>query len=187
MSKGIPATTTAMEKDIARQKARDVLSQFGIVSAPVPIERIIKKHQIVLQYAPFEEDLSGMAYINEGLSIIAVNALHPPNRQRFSAAHELGHHLLHADELSRAVHVDKGTRVLLRDDVASQGTDPVEVQANVFAAELLMPIDLLRKAVDEDEVDIDDDSKIDALAKKFKVSASALRYRLLGLMDKTPA
>lgn len=172
-----------MEKEAARQKARDVLSQFGIVSAPVPIERIIKKCQILLQYAPFEEDLSGMAYINDGLSIIAVNALHPPNRQRFTAAHELGHHLLHAQELVKAIHVDKGTRVLLRDDEASRGTDPFEVQANVFASELLMPMDLLRKAVDEDEVDIDDDSRIDALAKKFKVSTHALRIRLLSLSD----
>lgn len=172
-------------KSVARQAARDVLTKFEVAAAPVPIERIIKKYQIVLQYAPFEEDLSGMAYINSGISIIAVNALHSPNRQRFSAAHELGHHLLHPDIISEAVHVDKGMRVLLRDGVASQGSDPVEIQANVFASELLMPKDLLIKALDEDEVDVHDDAKIEALAKKFRVSASALRIRLGGLMEET--
>ena len=169
----------------ARQRAREVLAQFQISAAPVPVERIIKKLQIELQYAPFEEDLSGMAYITDGLSMIAVNALHSPNRQRFSAADELGHHLLHAGLISEAVHVDKGTRVLLRDGVASQGSDPVEIEANAFASELLMPKELLIKALDADEVDIDDETRIEALAKKFRVSSSALRIRLLGLMDES--
>ncbi|GAA4795841.1 MAG TPA: ImmA/IrrE family metallo-endopeptidase [Xanthomonadaceae bacterium] len=170
-------------KEIARQRARELLEEFRVTSAPVPIEKIIKKRDIVLQYAPFEEDLSGMAYINDGLSIIGINALHHPNRQRFSAAHELGHHVLHAEHLKNAVHVDKGLRVLLRDDVSSQGVDLLEIEANAFASELLMPKDLLVKALDEGGVDMDDDTQIETLAKKFRVSASALRFRLIGLMN----
>lgn len=167
----------------ARNCARQVIKEFGISTAPVPIEKIIKKKAIVLQYAPFEDDLSGMAYVNAGLSFIGINALHHPNRQRFSAAHELGHHLLHKPMLSEAVHVDKGMRVMRRDAVSAQGTDRDEIQANVFAAELLMPSELLSKAIDEDGVDLDDDSQVDALAKTFRVSASAIRYRLSGLLD----
>jgi Zn-dependent peptidase ImmA (M78 family) len=178
MSKGAVSA-----KEAARQRARELLEEFGISSAPVPIEKIIKKCHVVLQYAPFEEDLSGMAYINDGLAIIGINALHHPNRQRFSAAHELGHHMLHADHLREAVHVDKGLRALLRDDVSSQGVDVLEIQANAFASELLMPRDLLVKALDEDGVDMEDDAQIEALAKKFRVSASAIRFRLTGLMN----
>src|SRR6185312_11744791 len=100
---------------------------------------IIKARGIVLQYAPLDEDLSGMAYVKDGVGIIGLNALHHPNRQRFSAAHELAHHELHADILSRAVHVDKGFQVLLRDDVSSLGIEPREIEANAFASELLMP------------------------------------------------
>lgn len=76
----------------AREAARAILRDFGVKGVPVPVERIIKARNIVLQYAPLEEDLSGMAYIKDGVGIIGVNALHHPNRQRFSAAHELGHH-----------------------------------------------------------------------------------------------
>ena len=164
----------------AREAARAILGEFGVKGVPVPVERIIKARNIVLQYAPLDQDLSGMAYIKDGVGIIGVNALHHPNRQRFSAAHELAHHELHADEIRKAVHVDKSFRVLLRDDVSSQGIDPLEIDANAFAAELLMPREFLKSALDEGGLDLEDDAGIEALARKFRVSASAMRYRLAG-------
>jgi Zn-dependent peptidase ImmA (M78 family) len=164
----------------AREAARAILRDFGVKGAPVPVERIIKARNIVLQYAPLEEDLSGMAYIKDGVGIIGVNALHHPNRQRFSAAHELGHHELHAQEIEKAVHIDKEYRVLLRDDVSSQGIDPLEIDANAFASELLMPREFLMSALDAGGLDIEDEVGIEALARKFRVSTSAMRYRLAG-------
>lgn len=164
----------------ARAAARAILQDFGAKAAPVPVERIIKARNIVLQYAPLEEDISGMAYIKDGVGIIGVNALHHPNRQRFSVAHELAHHELHAKEIRKAVHVDKSFRVLLRDDVSSQGIDPLEIEANAFASELLMPQEFLMSALDEGGLDIEDDAEIETLARKFRVSAAAMRYRLAG-------
>lgn len=54
-------------------------------------------------------------------------------RQRFSIAHELGHYFLHQ------------TKVLMSagDDINLDPT--VEAEANRFAAELLMPLDLVRQ------------------------------------------
>ena len=164
----------------AREVARTVLREFGVKAAPVPVERIIKARNVILQYAPLDDDLSGMAFIKDGVGIIGVNALHHPNRQRFTAAHELGHHVLHAPDIQKAVHVDKGFRVLMRDSVSSQGIDPLEVEANAFASELLMPQDLLASALDASGLDMDDDAGIEALAKKFRVSTSAMRFRLAG-------
>lgn len=164
----------------ARAAARTILRDYAVKAVPVPVERIIKARSIILQYAPLEEDLSGMAYIKDGIGIIGVNALHHPNRQRFSAAHELGHHVLHAQEIRKAVHVDRGFRVLLRDDVSSQGTDPLEIEANAFASELLMPAEFLMSALDASGLDIEDEAGIETLARKFRVSASAMRYRLAG-------
>lgn len=164
----------------AREAASAILRDFGVKGAPVPIERIIKARNIVLQYAPLEEDLSGMAYIKDGVGIIGINALHHPNRQRFSAAHELAHHELHAPKIREAVHIDKGLRVLLRDDVSSQGVDPFEIEANAFASELLMPREFLASALDAGGLDFEDDAGIEALAKKFRVSTSAMRFRLAG-------
>ena len=44
---------------------------------------------------------------------------------------------LHRHELEHAVHVDRGS--LRRDALAAEGVDPIEIEANSFAAELLMP------------------------------------------------
>lgn len=165
----------------AREAAREVLRDANVKTAPTPIERIIKARKIVLQYAPMGEELSGMAYIKGDVAIIGVNALHHPNRQRFTAAHELAHHLLHAEHIVNTVHVDKAFNVLHRDSQAALGVHPMEIDANAFAAELLMPEALLRELIEPTGLDIEDDDKIEALAKRFRVSASAMRYRLAQL------
>lgn len=66
---------------------------------------------------------------------------------------------------------------LRRDLVSAEGTDPLEREANAFAAELLMPTKLLAGALDDRMLDLDDDRLL-ALAKGFKVSLMALQYRL---------
>lgn len=164
----------------AREAAQKLLAEFSVRSAPVPVERIIKARNIVLQYAPLDDELSGMAYVKDGVAIIGVNALHHPNRQRFSAAHELAHHVLHVLEITAAIHVDRGFKVLHRDQLAAQGTDPLEIDANAFASELLMPRQFLVEAVGTSGLDLDDDGAVQGLAKKFKVSPAAMRNRLSG-------
>ncbi|MEA9762496.1 ImmA/IrrE family metallo-endopeptidase [Xanthomonas campestris] len=170
--------------EMARARAREILTQAGISKAPVPVERLIKKLSIVLRHEALDEDLSGMAYIQDDLSMIGINASHHPNRQRFSAAHELGHHILHKDEITGTVHVDKGaTRMLLRDESSSLGVDRLEIEANAFASELLMPKKLLIAEMGGVPIDVEDDRQVDDLAKKFKVSTHAMRLRLLGLLS----
>ena len=168
----------------ARERAQEVLAQAGISKAPIPVERLIKKLNIVLRHEALDEELSGMAYINDGLSIIGINAIHHPNRQRFSAAHELGHHILHAVEITDAVHVDKGEfKVLFRNESSSLGADRLEIEANAFASELLMPKELLLAEIGGAPVDVANDEQVEALAKKFRVSVQAMRIRLLGLLS----
>jgi Zn-dependent peptidase ImmA (M78 family) len=166
--------------DLAGAKARalELVERFGVKTPPVPVERIAKSMGVIVQYAPFDDELSGMAFLKEGVPVIGVNSNHHPNRQRYTIAHELAHICLHLGELEAAVHVDQGSiNSLRRDLVSAEGTDPLEREANVFAAELLMPKKLLAGALDERMLDLDDDRLI-ALAKRFKVSLMALQYRL---------
>ena len=65
-------------------------------------------------------------------------------RQRFTIAHEIGHFLLHTDE---DVHIDEKRPIGRRDDLSSQAVDACEIEANQFAAELLMPESLVREFV----------------------------------------
>jgi Zn-dependent peptidase ImmA (M78 family) len=162
----------------ARAKAVALLAEYGVTSLPVPVEKIAKARNIAVQFSPFDQELSGMALIKDGVPIIGVNALHHPNRQRFTIAHELGHHVMHRDLIDGTVHIDKGFAMLKRDEEAAQGTNLVEVEANAFASELLMPKQFIDQIVDIASLDIDDEAGMKALAKRFRVSVSAMQNRL---------
>lgn len=49
---------------------------------------------------------SELAYISEGTPVIGINALHHPNGQRYSIAHEVAHPVLQRPLISGKVHVD---------------------------------------------------------------------------------
>ncbi len=158
--------------------ARAVLAQFEIKSAPTPVEKIAKGLGAQIRFAPLDQELSGMIHIKDGVPIIGVNSLHHPNRQRFTIAHEIGHLQLHREMITSAVHVDKGFPALMRDERSAAGTEQIEIQANQFASELLMPQPMITEALAGDQFDIDDDARFEQLAKKFRVSQQALQYRI---------
>ena len=119
-----------------------------------------------------------MVYVKDGTPIIGVNALHHPNRQRFTLAHEVGHLVLHRTEITRQIHVDKGFPMLMRNAISATGVEEMEVEANFFAAELLMPEAFLAHSLQGQSFDIDDEGTVSALAKEYKVSTAAMRFRL---------
>jgi Zn-dependent peptidase ImmA (M78 family) len=160
--------------------AQDVLVRLGIKKIPVPVEKIAKALGAVVRFSPLDEELSGMIYIKEGVPVIGVNSLHHPNRQRFTIAHEIGHLIMHKAMISEEVHVDKQFRVLMRNSDSATGLEEIEVQANQFAAELLIPSSMFDPATITAS-DIDDEGPLDALAKKFRVSKQMLEYRIRSL------
>lgn len=165
--------------------AQQLLEKHNIRSLPVAVDKIAKAEGAQIRFSPFDEELSGMIYIKDDVPIIGVNALHHPNRQRFTIAHELAHLMLHRARLiSGEVHVDKEFPVLMRDATSSTGSDQIEVEANRFAAELLLPQDLLEKELAEKVFDIDNDKPLEELAKKFRVSKAMLEYRIRNLPTK---
>jgi Zn-dependent peptidase ImmA (M78 family) len=162
--------------------ALDLLTTFGSVGFPVPVEKIAKSIGVQVRFSPLDEELSGMIFIKDGVPIVGVNSIHHPNRQRFTIAHELGHYQLHRDVLSSAVHVDKSFPVLMRDASSATGWDKREIEANQFAAALLMPKASIEHALGGKPLDIDDDRPLDDIAKRFRVSRQALEYRIRKLL-----
>lgn len=101
---------------------------------------------------------------------IAVNCAHPIERQRFSAAHELGHHILgHEGKIGSYIRISN---------------EQTERDANIFAAELLMSERLVSRAYKSisDDPDVRSDCDLaDAIylmSKQLQVSFSALCHRL---------
>ncbi len=114
--------------------------------------------------------------------IIGINSVHHPNRQRFTLGHELGHLILHKNLSTIAIHVDKKLPFLLRNQKSATGQDKIEIQANQFAAELLMPELVLMKALRKQSFYIDDEGPLDELARQFRVSRQAMGYRIQNIL-----
>ena len=55
------------------------------------------------------------------------------------------------------------------------------MDANAFAATLLMPATWVRAAFQKQPFDLTDDENLEKLAGKFKVSTQAMTYRLMRL------
>lgn len=170
-----------ISKSSVEVKTKELLNKCSITDAPIPVEQVAKKLGVEIRFSPLDEELSGMIFIKDGQAIIGVNSMHHPNRQRFTIAHELGHFILHKKHITSEIHVDKQFRVLMRDGKSATGTELIEIEANRFAASLLMPADLVAKALDEREFDIDDETPLMELAKQFKVSKQTMEYRIRNL------
>lgn len=126
----------------------------------------------------FSEDLSGVLMRKGKSATIAVSSSNGPLRQRFTIAHECGHlSLNHIGE----VFIDKQV-VNRRDANSSLAIDEQEIEANQFAASLLMPRDKVVQYLDQ----ILDSHKsrsilIELSAQKFRVSKPAMEFRLVNL------
>ncbi len=128
---------------------------------------------------PSYGELAGMLVRRQGQTVIGVNSLHHINRQRFTSAHECGHLLFHKGD----VHIDRSFRVNRRNPVSSQAVDPEEIEANRFAAEILMPYDMIMKHLIEYDIDIEDEKELRGLADKYQVSLQAMTHRVTNLLN----
>jgi Zn-dependent peptidase ImmA (M78 family) len=156
-----------------------LLEKHSVTEPPVPVERIAGAEGLPIIETVYGGDVSGALIRSNGLVGIAVNASHHPNRRRFTVAHELAHFKLrHEGE-----HVDRDFTVLRRDDRSSEANDSLEIEANAYAACLLMPREfLLRDLRANFNGDFDfSEQYLAIIAKKYKVSTSALNYRLINL------
>ncbi|WP_315797902.1 ImmA/IrrE family metallo-endopeptidase [Bradyrhizobium sp. SZCCHNRI3043] len=148
-------------------KAREVLRANFISEPPVSPIEIAQSYGLKVLFADFSggdiSDVSG--FLDLGGSTIFVNKDEPARRQTFTIAHELGHALLHRDLFLK--HPEE-YKVLLRAPIGLE-RDPLEQEANAFAAHLLVPAAFLEKY-----------SKIASnaeLARLFNVSEDVIRFR----------
>lgn len=154
-----------------------LLEKHRVREAPVPVERMVQDEGISLKAGDLGAK-SGLMLRGPDGDVIAVNSAQPRTRQRFTIAHEFGHVVLHAD---MTAHSDESFRVKYRDERSSLGSDVEEMEANFFAAALLMPKALLDRDHAQEYVDIDDSEACTPLARRYQVSQQAMGIRLMNL------
>lgn len=168
---------------IVIKKAEEFFKMTAVSAAPpVDVHLAASRLNITVIRNDLEREISGYLFIDgDGPPIIGVNANHDIRRQRFTIAHELGHFLLHSPRAGKASFVDKSFFVVNRDTQSSLGVDTKEVEANYFAAEILMPAlglyrDVARSAVSDNLTVL-----CKTLANAYHVSPDAMRFRLSNL------
>jgi Zn-dependent peptidase ImmA (M78 family) len=167
-----------IRRNLVRKAASDLLARCSITAPPVDVEVIADHLQVKLLHELGPSDVSGFLTVKGGRAAIGVNSEHSETRQRFTIAHELGHLVLHREAFEKP-HVDK-FETIFRDSQSSSGEDRLEVEANLFAAELLMPETLLSESVRRQSrpFDIVEDADLKTLAAEYGVSPQALLIRL---------
>jgi Zn-dependent peptidase ImmA (M78 family) len=165
--------------------ALTVLDECDILEAPVPVEDVARRLGISVVHEPIQGDIDGMLYRDGTRVVIGVNSKQAEVRRRFTIAHEIGHYRLHP---GHDVHVDRHVKIDFRDEVSSQATHREEIEANAFAAALLMPTHFVRRGVLEavNKGVSNGSTLIAELARKFEVSKQAMEYRLVNLGVLTP-
>lgn len=145
----------------ARKLAASILKELGIVSKPIRLAPILKHLDLLGQQVSLTsyniDNIS--AFIDFEDNTIYFENSHPTVRKRFSVAHEIGHYLMdHGGQHA-------GGALFLESNM------PNEIEANMFASELLMPFAWLKE-------DVRAGGKVKDLAWKYWVSEDAMGWRL---------
>jgi Zn-dependent peptidase ImmA (M78 family)/transcriptional regulator with XRE-family HTH domain len=142
-----------------------VREELGLGRAPIrDLPALVERHFGLGSVSwPVGKSVSGLCAHGADVALMLVSSSFPVGHQRFTAAHELAHHL-----------VGDPREVIIESDVFAVSTPP-ERCANAFAAALLMPADGLREVAGGRPVD---DMLVAELMREFGVSYTALLYRL---------
>jgi len=167
---------------ISRENAEDeakglINSEWAERGLPIDPTYIAKKVGVKVFELDLPSEVDAILKYYEGGSTpcIFIDPRSALTRNRFSVAHELGHFVLNS-----RLHPEGGileTDTFYRDEKSRSGDEPLEIFANQFAAELLMPSKFVRLLVDQNKTDL-------VLAADFGVSVEALRNRLNALSIK---
>ena len=163
---------------LAKRKAEIFLRENAIEFLPVDPFAIAESHDIVVEAKPdAAEGVSGML-LRHGDVFGILYATHVPSEgfHRFSVAHELGHYFLdgHLDYV-----LPNGSEVHASQAGFVSG-DQYELEADNFAAGLLMPDRLFKRALENCEPGF---AAIESMAKLCRTSLTATAIRYAELTD----
>ncbi len=154
----------AVDEYAAEIKARVLVSKVKPTTTPVSVEAYVNQVGAVLRY---EKDLSqdepGWSFEHGGKRFICVNANDRAERQRFTICHELAHIVLGLPSWHKALAWWSYAK-----------RPPEEIWCDVFAAELLLPIDLFKPLAERHMVGF---AAVDDLAARFEASGMATGSR----------
>lgn len=158
-----------MKRRKAASKAGEIIAMFGFKSGhEIEIEDLASHFGAIVTSGSLTGAVARMSRIGD-TTVIRVVENADPGRRRFSLAHELGHLVMH----------DGCMKTCSQADLESwRSIDEQESEANAFAAELLMPSTIARKACEVSPVSL---KLIRSIASDFRTSITATAIRFVEL------
>ncbi len=166
-----------MLKNDIIEKANEICAENNISEYPVNIVGLCERFGIAVYQEYLPDDVSGFIVAQDAPfgdyhanQVIVVNLSDCASRRRFTIAHELAHYILHKKSETLYAHRDAGQN------------GGQEQEANIFASNLLMPEDLVRSALKQQQNEAGrkpfDFEKVEYISGQFAVSRSAAQVRL---------
>jgi len=112
------------------KKASDLLGQLEIDGPPVDLKLIVERLGIEMVEMTLPTWFFGTLLNIKGSFYIVINRLMPETRKKFTLAHEIAHYALHENQLCYMKNCKR---------------DYFHREADVFAAELCMPTEMVKK------------------------------------------
>lgn len=175
-----PTSITMLRRE-AQARALTTRQELGIsMASPVDIYAAIRRMRLWLLFEPLE-GLFGMYQRQEEAAGMVLSVKVHPALQRYTAAHELGHHVMgHTAVLDPADHINRWSNL-----------DPQELAAQMFAAEFLMPLAAVNTAASALGIRSNavDEMSVYQLSLRLRTSYTAMitRLRTLGWYGATVA
>lgn len=135
---------------------------------PVPVEDIAMDQGVICVQSNLTGCLARLVRKKNRGIIRTHEGIKEAGRRRFAVAHELGHWFLHEAEPQLFV--------CTAEDMRDYKGSPVEVEANVFASELLMPTCLFRPLAEKADPRLE---TVAGLARLFETSLTATAMRFI--------
>lgn len=81
---------------VAEKVLKELKEKKGKITFPINPFELLKGQNVVITYSDFDK-LEGLLLYDKKQSIVSININRPITRQRFTAAHELGHIFMHTE------------------------------------------------------------------------------------------
>lgn len=156
-----------MDETVAIARARKLLKDAGITTAPVDVESLALAVGFKVSRKELPKGEAGSTFERRGQKHIWVNEKDGPLRQRFTILHEIAHHVLELPS-------KHGEKVPGDELERFTGRHQEEVLCDIFAAECLVPWGLIQPLAEEKDFTLE---HLAELAEQFQASRSCIASR----------
>jgi len=156
-----------MDENVAVTRARKLLMEAGLKTAPVDVEALAHFLGFKVSRKELPDGEAGSTFERRGQKHILVNEKDGVLRQRFTVLHEIAHHVLELPS-------KHGEKVPADELERFTGRHPEEVLCDIFAAECLVPWELIQPLAEEKDFTLE---HLAELAEQFQASRACIASR----------